>query len=385
MRGRNELDQLGDEGAGAGGGVENLHIAVVEMAVKVPAGEVVCGADHEFHNLARRIDHAEAVCGLGIVDLVEVLVNHLEKTLLFVVIGDAEGRPLNGGVVALEPVQGVAPHIAGEEGALQFVQPVGDVVFAVELVFAEDLEKDIPGEHVLDQHFAHIVRAHGGVDGPAAGAEKRIRCLAEARIALPLRADGFAQRFQHPGQILPELPHRLVKVGDLRRLVVQKGAQQPFQFCAIAHGDADDLAPALNQHGGLGILENDVPHRVALAPLCCDLPIQIVVRVLGLPVAAVLAQIVLHGAVGNDACGRRCRAAVAQFRRQGQAPLGAVALQVALECAANHPFAALAADPLQPGKLLPVFSVPRPTHRPDLSTAPHAPRRGGAGGVGWAA
>ena len=53
---------------------------LAEMLLAQPVGAL----DHEAHDLVRRIDDAEPVGRLLVVDLVEVLVDDLEKCLLLV-------------------------------------------------------------------------------------------------------------------------------------------------------------------------------------------------------------------------------------------------------------------------------------------------------------
>jgi hypothetical protein len=82
------LDQLGDKGAGAGGGVEYFNIPIDQLLAEMVLAQPVGAFDHETHNLARRIDDAEPVSGLSVVDFVEILVDDLEEGLLFVMAGN---------------------------------------------------------------------------------------------------------------------------------------------------------------------------------------------------------------------------------------------------------------------------------------------------------
>ncbi len=65
--------------------------------------------------------------------------------------------------------------------------------------------------------------------------------------------------------------------------------------------DAQHFALALEQHRLPGVLENDVAERIALFDLLGDLGVEMVVGVLGFPVAAVQIEVVAEGAVGHDA------------------------------------------------------------------------------------
>ena len=96
------FDQLADEGAGAGGGIEDVDVLVDQVAAEVLLAEPVGAVDHEADDLVRRVDDAEPIGGLGVVDLVEVLVDDLEEGLLLVVAADLGGGRANGGVVGRE-------------------------------------------------------------------------------------------------------------------------------------------------------------------------------------------------------------------------------------------------------------------------------------------
>ena len=102
------LEQLADEGAGAGGRVEDLDVVVDQVAAEVLLAQPVGAFDHEAHDLVRRVDDAQPVGGLGVVDLVEVLVDDLEEGLLLVVAGDLRGGGADGGVVGLQAFQRAA-------------------------------------------------------------------------------------------------------------------------------------------------------------------------------------------------------------------------------------------------------------------------------------
>ena len=93
------LDQFGDEGAGAGGRIEDFHVLVDQRLAEVLLAQPVGALDHEAHDLVRRVDDAEAVGLLLVVDLVEILVDGLEKVLLLVMAGDERGGALDRGVV----------------------------------------------------------------------------------------------------------------------------------------------------------------------------------------------------------------------------------------------------------------------------------------------
>ena len=113
--------------------------------------------------------------------------------------------------------------------------------------------------------------------------------------------DGPAQVFEDGGQVGLELPLRLPELLDLRELVVEEAADEAVKVAGAGHVGPHRLLAVLDQDGGQGVLEEDVVARVAAVELARDFGVQVVVGVLGLPVAPRHAQRVLHRAVGYDA------------------------------------------------------------------------------------
>ena len=59
---------------------------------------------------------------------------------------------------------------------------MGDVVLAMELVFAKDGDEDVLGENVLDDHLPDIGQHDVGIDGLLTKLQKIISGLDEGRI-----------------------------------------------------------------------------------------------------------------------------------------------------------------------------------------------------------
>ena len=123
-----------------------------------------------------------------------------------------------------------------------------------------------------------------------------------------------------------------------RQLVVQEAADEAVQFSRAGHVHPHGLVAILEKDGGRGVLEEDVVPGVAAVELGLDLGIEVVVGVLGLPVAAGHAQGVLHGAVGPyPGSGDAGAAAGVQLVDQGQllAVVAAVGVEAHGEGAAD--------------------------------------------------
>ncbi len=158
------VDQAGDEGAGTRYRVEDLHVLVGQTAAEVLLQQVVRAADDEIHHLVGCVHHAQSVgCG-GIIRLVEILIDGLEKLLLFRVLGNLVGGPSDGPVVCPQPIDGLPAHVAGEERPLQRGKLPGDVVLAMVLDLSEDPLKDVLGQEMLQQHLPHVGLGDRGAD-----------------------------------------------------------------------------------------------------------------------------------------------------------------------------------------------------------------------------
>ena len=117
----------------------------------------------------------------------------------------------------------------------------------------------------------------------------------------------------------------------LRQFVVEERPDEAVEFAGAAHVHAHRLAAVLEEDGGLRVLEDDVVARVAPVELALYLGVEVVVRVLRLPVAARQAERILHRAVRPNAGGQR------EFRHEHHAlaVLAAVGVEAVRERGAD--------------------------------------------------
>jgi hypothetical protein len=85
------LEELADEGPGSGRRIEDVDVAVDEIPTEVLLAQPIGALDHEADDLVGRIDDPQAVRGLYVIDLVEVLVDRLQERLFLVVARDLRG------------------------------------------------------------------------------------------------------------------------------------------------------------------------------------------------------------------------------------------------------------------------------------------------------
>ena len=148
------------------------------------------------------------------------------------------------------------------------------------------------------------------------------------------------------GKIGLELLAGVAELFDLGQLVVEEAADEAMEVPGAGHIDAHGLLAVLEENGGLGVLEDDVVAGVAAVELGLDFGVEVVVGVLGLPVAPVHAEGVFHRAVGADG-GSGYRGAGGQLIDEGElfAMVAAVGVETDGEGAADALLVVGAAEP----------------------------------------
>ena len=169
----------------------------------------------------------------------------------------------------------------------------------MEIVLVEHFRENLLGEDVLDQHFPDVLGGDRGVDRLLCVFEEFDRGFAERRVVALRRFDHRSQSVEHSGQIGLKLGDRLVELGDLAALVAEKQIEQSLQALGVVDRATHDLMPVLDQNGCAAVLKNDVVLRIALAEFLLDLLVEVVLLVLGFPIAERHAQRVEQRAIGK--------------------------------------------------------------------------------------
>ncbi len=259
--------------------------------------------------------------------------------------GDLRGGGSDGAVVGLQALERLKLGVAGEERPLELVEFAGHVVVLVEGGSRKDGGEDLLGQDVLDQHLPHIGRGEAGVDGFLRVREERLRGQAELRVGLVRPLDHLAQRLEHGGKVGLELLDGFPELRYLGTGVAEEQAQELLERHHVVDGTAHHLGPRLDQDCLGRILEDDVVLRVAAALLERDLGVEVVLLVLGLPVAERQAQRVEQGAVHVPALlGRRLDLVLGN---EDQVVRPRPSLEEVLEGLAHHGLAMRARDPVQ--------------------------------------
>jgi hypothetical protein len=131
--------------------------------------------------------------------------------------------------------------------------------------------------------------------------EELYRRLMECGIVALGSVDHFAQCLEHRRQISLELFDRLSEIGDLSSLIAKVKFEQLLQLRRVFDPTAHHWLLVLDQHRFTRVVEDDVVLRIALAQFLLDLLVEVVVGVLGFPIAEWNAQRVHKRAVGINA------------------------------------------------------------------------------------
>ena len=199
---------------------------------------------------------------------------------------DRRGRALDGDIKAVQTAEKfVAAEGVGGERVDHAVDLTGDHVAASEVGVVEDGAEEPLCQQVLDQHLLDRFFRQIRVDRLAAFVQKSGKGRGEGRIAAPLLPDQLCQALADVRHPLLELRDRLLPGGVLLRTVAEEGLQRLDQVRRVGQVGVKDQAPVLPQDGAPGRLEEDVVARVAGRELALDLRRQVVVDVLGFPVA----------------------------------------------------------------------------------------------------
>lgn len=227
--------------------------------------------------------------------------------------------------------------------------------------------EDVLGQDVLDQHLLHIVLADRRVDRALRVFQERGLGSGEAGRCRALHGDQVAQRVEDGGQVLRELAHRLVEIGDLLPLMREKARDQRVERVGVVHRGARDFVPVLDKHGGVIVGIDDVVARVALSRLGRDLGVEVVVGVLRFPIAEGDAQRVEQRAVEVDAV--LLRRGDGMFGHELEVVRASPALEQVLKRLAKHAFTAAARDSAQAIEIGAIFVDQLSAHAPSREAA----------------
>ena len=291
-----------DEVAGADKGVDDVYALAAEGAAELALEDGGDAAHHEVDDRLRCVDDAVRVGHLDREALEELLVDSVEELLLVREVADGGGSALDGDV---EVVQAFEELVAAEGLRGERVDDAGDLVgndvAAGEVGVVEDGAEEAFGEHVLDQHLLDGGFGKGRVDGLAAFLQELGEGGGEALVGPALLPDQLGEALADLRDPLFELGDRLLPGGVLLRAVAEEDLQRLDQLRRVGEVGVERQAPVLPEHGPARRLEEDVVARVAGRELALDLGGQVVVFVLGLPVAVREVELVDQGAVNDDA------------------------------------------------------------------------------------
>ena len=157
---------------------------------------------------------------------------------------------------------------------------------------------------MLDQHLGDIGALQRGVDRLLDLLEERDLRRRILGAGLALLADPLAQRLEDGGEVFCELVDRFAKIADRFLLIGEEPGHQRIERFGVGHVGLGHAGAILYQHRALGVLVDDVGARVALGFLRRDFRVEIVLAVLGFPIAEGDADVVDERSVDVDVAAR---------------------------------------------------------------------------------
>ena len=249
---------------------------------------------------------------------------------------DGFGGTLDGGVEAVQAVDKItAAQGVRCEGVDHLLDFVGDDVAAGEVGVVEDGAEQALGQEMLNQHLLDRGLGQVGIDRLAAFFKELGEGGDKAAIGLPLILDQLRQAAPDVGHFVFELGDCLLPGGVLLRAVAEEGLERLDQLGRFGQVGVQRQALVLPEDGALRRLEEDVVARVAGLELALDFRGQVVVNILGLPIAVRQLEIVDQRAVHDDALAAGVER---ELRHEGPAGLAGAGFEEGLEGGAHGGF-----------------------------------------------
>jgi hypothetical protein len=175
------------------------------------------------------------------------------------------------------------------------------MIFSIEVGIVEDAAEDALRHQVLDEHLLDRWEREVGIDGLAAEFVKSVEALNEGRIGTTLVFDLLFHRAGDLRDVVFEVGDGCVPFFIIRFAITEECLQQFDEIGAVADVFVQALPHAvLVENRALRRLKDDVGAGITLGELGADLLVEVVVLVLGLPVAAGQAKGVEQGAIDAD-------------------------------------------------------------------------------------
>ena len=166
----------------------------------------------------------------------------------------------------------------------------GDGIALHEFRVIEDGAEQTLSQKVLHQHLIHSFNADIGIERGAAEVEKLLKGGLESCMLILCASWIFATRpsARSGTRSLNSSVHRLFKALNIRSSVGEELAEERHQLLwdCRERNLAVKLLLVLEEDASFGVLKDDVGEGVAARRLLLDLGVQIVLGVLGFPVAA---------------------------------------------------------------------------------------------------
>ncbi len=278
--------------------VEYLHILIGKGFIKMFMQKIIRAFNHKLHNLIRRIDHAEPVCGFRVIDLIKILIQHLQKFLLFVMIRNTRRRAVDRIVIMLDIPHQIFPLTESKEDFNQFFKFSCNVVVAVKFGVVKNLVENVAGQDVLYHHFTHICCGNIRVYFNFAQFKKGLTDFNKFFVCYARFINAPPQRLDNDGYICLEFFNCVFKFKDNIAFKRDKFGNYAVQALRIPHRNTHLFRTVLKKNSGSGIFKQDIGKRVSFSEFCLYFIIYSVLFVLAFPQPDVQPEKIFDDAVG---------------------------------------------------------------------------------------
>ena len=292
-------DDVDQEVAGAGAGVENGDAFVAERQAELGLQDVFDALAHEVHNRLRGIDDAVGVRLIFAEALEEALVDGVQEPLLLGIGRDRPRFGFNSDVKVVQPLQEVlaAERLPGE-GVNDFFNLAGDDVAVGKLGLAQHGAKQPLGQKVLHQHFFNRLIFDRRVQGFFAERVELLECFGKLRVTYPRPVNDRFEAASKVRDVFFELGDGFVELFNLLVGVRKKAPQQVGKLGRLLNVCVQHHLPVLIQDGPARVFKDGINQRILALDFLLDLRVQIVARVFGFPVAARDFEFILERRIG---------------------------------------------------------------------------------------
>ncbi len=238
-----------------------------------------------------RVDDAQRVGRFGVVGFVEIFIQYLKETLLFMMVSNGGRLGFDGLIIGLDFSQNILAGRAREKCPRHLPNLAGDIVILMKFRLLENRGENIFSQYMLNNHFPNIGQGNIGVDGLLASFMKGGAGIEKSGTIFVVKH--VAQGGQQIGQIGLKAGNGLPKRFNMGRFVADKGSQQSMEARRVQHVHPQKFVAVAVKDGRLAILKKRITGGIAFGDFLGNFLIKQIMLIFAFPIAPILAQGIL--------------------------------------------------------------------------------------------